>query len=107
MKFYLVADTRYNLRRVYRLITLVTGKSKSNAAQAEKGELNTVKLKKTDRKRRNAKSGRNAVENYASHKKASEWKGIQTAQEHLDKISDAMSECNTLWEAEQREQTKL
>ncbi len=74
-----------------------------NAAQAEKGELNTGKIEKTDRKEERRKAAEMREKLRPLHKKSERFeKAVQTAQEHLDKISDAMSDA-TLYEAEQRD----
>ncbi|SBS31421.1 putative ABC transporter ATP-binding protein YheS [Marinomonas spartinae] len=75
----------------------------ANAAQIEKNELNPDKVEKVDRKEERRKAAelreklrplRKQIEKYE--------KAVQTAQSHLDKISDAMTDA-TLYEAEQRD----
>jgi ATP-binding cassette subfamily F protein 3 len=64
--------------------------------------LNTGKIEKTDRKEERRKAAEMREKLRPLHKKSERFeKAVHTAQGHLDKISDAMSDA-TLYEAEQR-----
>jgi ATP-binding cassette subfamily F protein 3 len=75
----------------------------ANAAQLEKGEQSADKIEKTDRKEERRKAAEMREKLRPLRKKIEKFeKTVQTAQEHLDKISEAMSDA-TLYEAEQKD----
>jgi ATP-binding cassette subfamily F protein 3 len=75
----------------------------ANVAQAEKGEQNIGKVEKTDRKEERRKAAEMREKLRPLRKKIEQFeKSVQIAQDHLDKISDAMSD-SALYEAEQRD----
>ena len=75
----------------------------ANAAQLEKGEQSIGKVEKTDRKEERRKAAEMREKLRPLRKKIEKFeKTVQTAQEHLDEISGAMSD-TTLYEAEQKD----
>ncbi|MEP0071439.1 MAG: ATP-binding cassette domain-containing protein [Marinomonas sp.] len=75
----------------------------ASAAQIEKGEQSVGKVEKTDRKEERRKAAEMREKLRPLRKQIEKFeKAVQTAQEHLDKISAAMSD-SSLYEAEQRD----
>ncbi len=75
----------------------------THANQIEKNELNLGKAEKVDRKEERRKAAEAREKLRPLRKKIEQYeKLVQTAQEHLDRISDLMSD-TSLYEAEQRE----
>ncbi|TYL46753.1 ABC-F family ATP-binding cassette domain-containing protein [Marinomonas sp. IMCC 4694] len=74
----------------------------ANAAQQEKGEQLSDKADKVDRKEERRKAADLREKLRPLHKKIAQFeKAVQTAQEHLDRISEAMAD-SSLYEADQR-----
>lgn len=74
----------------------------ANAAQQEKGEQLNDKADKVDRKEERRKAADLREKLRPLHKKIAQFeKAVQTAQEHLDRISEAMAD-SSLYEADQR-----